>query len=178
MSPWLGVLSLAPFLSCLPSVALPSQPTMALSLSLSFSLPPTLVVSVPMNIASAARCRKYIIWGMQRWWKKSQGTYEWGMWADLSSLSDCVCARLCVCVTVCQHSTVHARACPSLCSLSRLCVCVRARACVCVYACTYVRVGECVPFVCVRMCGGHSRSAYCPSDVWYFMYKRVARARG
>lgn len=69
----------------------------------------------------------------------------------------CVCACHCTRVFVCASTRVFAA---------------------CGFAGIPVRAWkERAHFVSPRMCGGQSRSAYCPSDVWYFMYKRVAGVR-
>jgi len=77
------------------------------SLALSFSLPPYMHFISPMNIVSAARCRKYIIRGKRQWWKKvkarTSGGCEltWALWA-LVCVCHCMpafsCVRVCVCV--------------------------------------------------------------------------------
>lgn len=53
-----------------------------------------------------------------------------------------------------------------VCVTVRQCTCIRTDlSAACGFACTGMQAKAHVYFVCPRMCGGHSRSAYCPSDV-------------
>ena len=72
--------------------------------------------------------------------EKSQGTYEWGMWADLSSLSVCVCACVCVCVSL--YASIH----------PCTCMCVSVFQGVRVYVCVFVREGVSVSLLCAYAC--------------------------
>lgn len=140
-SPWLGVLpcSLTLFFPSLnrPAISGNHASFSLRSLALAHSSFYTRCISVPMNIASTARCRKYIIWGMRRRWgeKKSKHVRV----GDVSRLSEPT-ERLCVC---------H-------CMPAFVCVCVSVfqGACVCVSPCLWVSVSLLCAYACVEVTAG------------------------
>lgn len=100
------------------------------SLSLFLSLFFTRFLSISMNIASTARCRKYIIWGLQLWYKKVQARTSGGC-----EQTEARCALMCVS----PYATVI---CACAC-LQSVCLCTWAsRSILCAYACVKVTAGQ------------------------------------